>query len=79
MPERTQQETEIQAGCTMEIMASKVQRISAAALDALERRLHERKLPIEEQAFLAARLEAYRKAAALALGSRCGRANCCMA
>jgi hypothetical protein len=72
-------EPEIQASCTIEIMASKVQRISAAALGALERRLHEHRLPIEEQAFLAARLEAYRKAAALVSGTSCGRADCCIA
>jgi hypothetical protein len=59
-------------------MASKVQRISAAALSALERRLHEQRLPIEEQAFLTARLEAYRKAAALGSGSTCGRVDCCV-
>ena len=79
MPDRRTRETEIQTSCTIELMASKVQRISAAALGALERRLHEQRLPVEEQAFLAARLEAYRKAAALASGSRCGRADCCMA
>ena len=72
-------ETENQASCATEFMASKLQRISAAALGALERRLHEQRFPIEEQAFLAARLEAYRKVAALASGSRCGRADCCMA
>ena len=79
MPDCTQQETEIQASCTIELMASKVQRISAAALSALERRLQEKGLSIEEQAFLAARLDAYRKAAALASGSGCGRPDCCMA
>jgi hypothetical protein len=78
-PTARMREHEIQASCTSEFMVSKVQRISAAALGALERRLHEQRLPIEEQAFLAARLEAYRKAAALASGSRCGRADCCMA
>jgi hypothetical protein len=78
MPDCTQQETEIQASCTIELMESKVQRISAAALSALERRLQEKRLPIEEQAFLAARLETYRKVAALASGSKCGRVDCCM-
>jgi hypothetical protein len=73
------QEPDIQAGCAIELLASKVQRISAAALGALERRLQEQRLPIEEQAFLAARLETYRKAAALASGSRCGCPGCCMA
>lgn len=71
-------EPEIQASCTMALMASKVPRISAAALGALERRLHEHRLPIEEQAFLAARLETYRKAAALASRCGCGRPNCCV-
>ncbi|WP_169517004.1 hypothetical protein [Azohydromonas australica] len=79
MPDCTQQETEIQASCTMDLVASKVQRISAAALSALERRLQEKRLPMEEQAFLTARLEAYRKAAALTSGSGCGRPDCCMA
>jgi hypothetical protein len=79
MSDRRTQETEVQAGCTIELMASKVQRISAAALSALERQLQEKRLPVEEQAFLAARLETYRKAAALASGSKCGRVDCCMA
>jgi hypothetical protein len=73
------QEPEIQASCTIKFMASKLQRISAAALDALERRLHEQRLSVEEQAFLVARLETYRKAAAMASGSSCGQADCCMA
>jgi hypothetical protein len=78
MLDRRTRETEIRASCTIELMASKVQRISAAALGALERRLQEQRLPVEEHAFLAARLETYRKAAALASRSRCGRADCCM-
>jgi hypothetical protein len=72
-------DSENQASRTIEFMASKLQRISAAALGALEHRLHEQRLPVEEQAFLAARLEAYRKAAALASGCSGGRADCCMA
>jgi hypothetical protein len=79
VPDRRMQEPEIQAGCTAELVASKIQRISAAALSALERQLHEHRVPVEEQAFLAARLEAYRRAAALAAGASCSRADCCMA
>jgi hypothetical protein len=73
------QEPEIQAGCTTELVASKMQRISAAALSALERQLREHRVPVEEQAFLAARLEAYRRAAALAARAGCSHADCCMA
>jgi hypothetical protein len=72
-------EPEIQANCSIELMANKVQRISAAALGVLERRLQEHRLPVEEQAFLAARLEAYRQAAALASESSGRRQDCCMA
>ena len=74
------QEIEIQTDCAMESIArSKLQRISAAALSALEHQLREQRLPVEEQAFLSARLESYRKAAALASHAGCGRSDCCMA
>jgi hypothetical protein len=73
------QEPEIQARCTIEVVASKMQRISAAALSALERRLREHRVPVEEQAFLAARLEAYRRAAALTSGCGCSHPDCCVA
>lgn len=73
-------EIEIQTDCAIEsIVRSKLQRISAAALSALERQLREPRLPVEEQAFLRARLESYRRAAALASHDGCGRPDCCMA
>jgi hypothetical protein len=49
------------------VLHCKLQRICAVALSALERRLQEQRLPIEEHAFLSARLAAYREAAALEL------------
>jgi hypothetical protein len=72
------QEAEIPTACTTENIArSKLQRISAAAVSALERRLQEHRLPVEEQAFLSARLDTYRKAAALAADAGCGCPSRC--
>ncbi len=72
------QEPEVQTGCGSEsIVRRKLQCISAAALNALERQLCERHLPLEEKRFLAARLESYRQAAMLASHPSCGRRNCC--
>jgi hypothetical protein len=50
------------------------QRISVAAIAALECQLQDERLPDEERNFLSVRLNAYRNAAALA----CGRPDCCM-
>jgi hypothetical protein len=46
---------------------AKLPRISEHALNALERRLQEHRLPAAEEAFLAARLATYRKLAQLGL------------
>jgi hypothetical protein len=74
------QEAEIPTACTTENIArSKLHRISAAAVSALERRLQEHRLPVEEQVFLSARLDTYRKAAALAADAGCGCSSRCMA
>lgn len=73
-------EIEIQTdGAIESTVRSKLQCISAAALNALERQLREQRLPVEEQAFLCARLESYRKAAALASHAGCSRPDCCVA
>jgi hypothetical protein len=73
-------EAEISTACTTENIArSKLQRISAAAVSALERRLQEHRLPLEEQAFLSARFDTYRKAAALVADAGCGCPSRCMA
>lgn len=61
------------------IALGKLQRISAAALGALECRLRDQRLPVEEQAFLSARLESYRRAATLASSTGCSCTGCCMA
>jgi hypothetical protein len=45
--------------------------ISNDALNALERRLQEHRLPAAEEAFLTARLATYRKLAQFALGGDC--------
>jgi hypothetical protein len=58
------------------VVHCKLQRICAVALSALERRLQEQRLPIEEQAFLSARLAAYRKAAVLELRTDSRSATC---
>ncbi|WP_156902116.1 hypothetical protein [Azohydromonas australica] len=60
-------------------MRRKLQRISAAALSALEHQLREQHLPVEERAFLAARLESYRRADALAMNAGCGHPDGCLA
>lgn len=74
------QEPEIKAGCGVEsILRRKLQRISAAALSALEHQLREQHLPVEERAFLAARLESYRRADALATNAGCGHPDGCLA
>jgi hypothetical protein len=64
------QEPELKSGCrdSSESPArTKLPSISKDALNALERRLREHRLPAAEEAFLAARLATYRRLAQLGL------------